>query len=108
MGTRKRSRTTMMLLSAALFASPVQAGTALYQASFVIHAFGNDNFGYFARMPIGKAATGSGTIPMTATGSGPAAVALPQSAFGVTTAAYWPIHPPTTFYWTYASFPNVA
>lgn len=108
MGTRKRSRTAMMLLSAALFASPVQAGTALYQASFVIHAFGNDNIGYFARMPIGKAATGSGTIPVTATGSGPVPVALPQSAFGVTTAAYWPIYPPTTFYWTYATFGNDA
>ncbi len=93
MGSCKRSRTAMMLLSAVFFASPVQAGTALYQASFVIHAFGNDDFGYFARMPIGKAAEGSGTIPVAATGSGsgPAPVALPQSAFGVTTAADWPI-----------------
>ncbi|MCH8890847.1 MAG: hypothetical protein IH827_07205 [Myxococcales bacterium] len=45
---------------------------------------------------------------MTATGSGPVPVALPQSAFGVTTAAYWPIYPPTTFYWTYATFGNDA
>lgn len=108
MGTCKRSRTAMMLLSAVLFASPVQAGTALYQASLVLHAFGNDNIGYFAQMPIGKAAAGSGTIPVTATGSGPVPVALPQSAFGVTTAAYWPIYPPTTFYWTYATFGNDA
>jgi hypothetical protein len=59
-------------------------------------------------MPIGGAAGGSGTIPVTATGSIPAPVALPQSAFGVTTAAYWPIYPPTTFYWTYATFVNEA
>jgi hypothetical protein len=59
-------------------------------------------------MPIGGAAAGSGTISVTANGSAPAPVALPQSAFGVTTAAYWPIYPPTTFYWTYATFVNEA
>jgi hypothetical protein len=80
----------------------------LYQTSFFIHAFGNDDLGYFAQMPIGRAAAGSGTIPVTTAGSAPAPVALPQSAFGVTTAAYWPIYPPTTFYWTYAAFANEA
>jgi hypothetical protein len=80
----------------------------LYEASLVIHAFANDDLGYSAQMPIGRAAAGSGTIPLTATGSAPAPVALPQAAFGVTTAAYWPIYSPTTFYWTYATFANEA
>jgi hypothetical protein len=105
---RNHALALSMLLSCAAFAASAKAGTTLYDASFLIHAFGNDNFGYFAPMPIGGAAAGSGTIPVTMTGSGPAPVALPQSAFAVTTAAYWPIYPPTTFYWTYATFANEA
>ncbi len=105
---RNRALTLSILLSCAAFAASAKAGTALYDASFSIHAFGNDDVGYFASMPIGKAAAGSGTISVTATGSAPAAVALPQSAFAGTTAAYWPMYPPTTFYWTYATFANEA
>ncbi len=103
-----RALAMLVLLSCATFATSARAGTALYQTSFFIHAFGNDDLGYFAQMPIGRAAAGSGTIPVTTAGSAPAPVALPQSAFGVTTAAYWPIYPPTTFYWTYAAFANEA
>ena len=98
----------LLLFSCAVFATSAKAEIALYQASLLIHAFGNDNLGYSAQMPIGKAAGGSGTIPLTATGSAPAPVALPQSAFGVTTAAFWPIYPPTTYYFTYATFANEA
>jgi len=105
---RNRALTLLLLLPCAAFATSAKAENALYQVSFSIHAFGNDNLGYSAQMPIGKAAGGSGTIPVTAIGSIPAPVALPQSAFGVTTAAYWPIYPPTTFYWTYATFVNEA
>jgi hypothetical protein len=104
----KRTLALSILLPCVAFAASARAGTALYDASLLIHAFGNDNFGYFAPMPIGTAAAGSGAIPVTATGPGPAPVALPQSAFGVATAAYWPIYPPTTFYWTYATFANEA
>jgi len=105
---RKHALPWLVLLPCAAFATSASAGTALYQASFVIHAFGNDDYGYVAQMPIGGSAAGSGTISVTANGSAPAPVALPQSAFGVTTAAYWPIYPSTTFYWTYATFVNEA
>jgi len=108
MQSRILSRYASALLLAALLAPPTQAGTALYDASFFIHAFGNDTLGYVAPIPVTEAATGSGTIGATATGTRPAPVALPKSAFGVTAAAYWPIYPPTTFYWTYATFANEA
>jgi hypothetical protein len=98
----------LVVLACTAFATSAKAGATLYQASFVVHAFGNDDLGYSAQMPIGKAAVGSGTIPVTPTGTAPAPVALPQSAFAVTTDAYWPIYPPTTFYWTYATFANAA
>jgi len=65
----KRAFALSILLSCAAFSAPAKAGTALYDASFSIHAFGNDDFGYFASMPIGAAAAGSGTISVTATGS---------------------------------------
>ena len=108
MKPRNRSRYAFAFLAVALLAPPAWAGTALYDASFIIHAFGNDTLGYVAQIPVQRAATGSGTIGVTATGTGPAPVALPQSAFGVTASAYWPIYPPTTFYISYATFANNA
>ncbi len=108
METCDRSRYVFAFLLAALLAAPAHAGTALYDASFSIHAFANDHYGYVARIPVNEAATGSGTIALTATGTEPAAIALPQSAFGITTAAYWPIYPPTTYYISYATFANSA
>jgi hypothetical protein len=104
--SRSRTFTSLLPLFCIALATSAKAGTALYQASLVIDTFGNDNSGYFVQMPLGNAATGSGTIPVTSNGSAP--VALPQSAFDVTTSAYWPIYSPTTFYWTYAAFANGA
>jgi hypothetical protein len=106
--TRKNSFAILVLLSFTALATSASAGTALYQASLIVHAFGNDDHGYSAQMPIGGSATGSGTISLTATGNAPAPVALPQSGFKITTSAYWPIYPPNTFYWTYAKFANEA
>jgi hypothetical protein len=101
-----RSGYTFAFLLAVLLASPVRAGTTLYNASFVIHAFANDTLGYVAPIPVNNAAMGSGSIGVTATGTGPAPIALPQSSFGITTSAFWPIYYPTTFYITYATFAN--
>ena len=81
-------------------AASAQAGSAMFEASFFMDTFGNDITtgttwpsagSYFARMPIGGAATGSGSISVTPTGPVVAPIALPQSAFGVATAAYWPL-----------------
>ena len=112
----ERISSLAFLMLIAAFASPAHAGTAMYQASFVMDAFGNDvttgttwpsNTSYFVEMPFGGPAAGAGTINVTPTGTGPAPIALPQSAFTVSTAAFWPIYP-TTFYYTYAKFANQA
>jgi hypothetical protein len=44
------------------------------------------------------------------TGNGPAPIALPQSAFGVTTLGFWPFTAPSaySYYTTYATFANDA
>jgi len=130
--------------------SAAQAGTAMFQASFLMHAWGNDvttgssypsNTSVFVPMPLGtkrtrstvrctppgglsdanpcppvsqrgRPATGMGTISVATTGTGPAPIALPQSAFGVTTVGFWPIrstvYRPGTHYTTYATFVNEA
>jgi hypothetical protein len=114
--------------------SGARAGTAMFQASFLVHAFGNDvtsgasypsNTSVFTPMPLGttgcashsgscppnsqrgRPATGAGVISVATTGTGPAAIALPQSAFGVTTQGFWPINP-HSYYTTYATFVNGA
>jgi hypothetical protein len=92
---------TLLVCSASPRAA--SADTALYDASLIVHAFVGG-----IPMPIGASAQGAGTISVSATGSGPAAVALPHSALRVTTAAFWPIASPTTFYSTYATFVNQA
>jgi hypothetical protein len=122
-------------------ASSAQAAPAMFSASFIMDAFGNDittgtafpsNATYFVPMPLGttgcapyypgssgyhpclaasqrgKSATGTGSISVVTTGIGPAPIALPQSALGVTTVGFWPISIPNTYYTTYASFVNEA
>jgi hypothetical protein len=121
--------------------SGARAGTAMFQASFIVHAFGNDvttgasypfNTSVFTPMPLGttgcapyypysssyhpclpasqrgKSATGTGFISVAMTGTGPAPIALPQSAFGVTTRGFWPFGFPISYYTTYATFVNDA
>jgi len=92
---------TFLVCSA--FPRAASADTALYDASLILHSFVGGT-----PIPIGASARGSGAISVSATGSGPAPVALPQSAFRVTTAALWPTALPTTFYSTYATFVNQA
>ena len=131
-------------------ASSAQAAPAMFEASFLMHAWGNDvttgssypsNTSVFVPMPLGtkrtrstvrctppgglsdanpcppvsqrgRPATGMGTISVATTGTGPAPIALPQSAFGVTTLGFWPIrstvYSPGTHYTTYATFVNEA
>jgi len=52
----------------------------------------------------GKPATGSGALSVVPTGTGPSGVALPQSAFGITTTQVWP----SSYLTTYATFRNAA
>lgn len=92
-----------MLLPCLALATSAKAETALYEASLVIHTFAGG-----VPMPIGRAAIGSGTLGSMSSGVSQAAVTLPQSALAVTTAAYWPIYPPDSFYSTYATFANAA
>lgn len=92
-----------VLWACVVFPASARAGTVLYDASLTLHAFIGG-----IPMPIGGAAAGSGTIQHTRIDTGPAPVAVPKSAVGVTAAAYWPIFPPTHFYSTYAIFANDA
>ncbi len=92
---------TFLVCSA--FPRETSADTALYDASMIVHAFVGE-----VAMPVGASARGSGAISVSATGSGPAPVALPQSALRVTTGAFWSIGLRTTFYTTYATFVNQA
>jgi len=141
-----RRFTPSLVIAAAILTlgvgSAAQAGTAMFQASFIVHAFGNDvttganspfNTSVFTPMPLGttgcapyygpysasyhhclpvsqrgQSATGTGLISVATTGTGPAPIALPQSAFGVTTMGFWPINVPTEYYTTYATFVNAA
>jgi len=122
-------------------ATPASAGPAMYDASFIIHAWGNDvtaepyspsNTSVFVPMPLGttgcsyssssssygsscpplsqrgQPATGMGFIGVATTGTGPAPIALPEAAFGVTTMGFWPIQIPASYYMTYARFENDA
>jgi hypothetical protein len=137
--TASRSVTGALLTLS--LASSAQAENAMFQASFIMHAWGNDvttgtsfpsNASHFVPMPLGttgcapyypysssyhpclpvsqrvKPATGTGSISLATTGTGPAPIALPQSAVGVTTVGFWPVIIPTTYYTTYATFVNEA
>jgi hypothetical protein len=107
----------------------------MFQASFIMHAWGNDvttgtsypfNTSVFTPMPLGttgcashsgscppnsqrgRPATGTGSISVATTGTGPAPIALPQSAFGVSTQGFWPFNFPFSYSTTYATFANDA
>jgi hypothetical protein len=109
-------------------ASPVSAEPALFEASFLLHAWGtgssSSGFWQYVLLPPdchdwygsgssssssssngpglethgschlssqpGKPATGSGLLSLLAVSGGPSGVALPQSAFGITTYDEWP------------------
>ncbi|HEY5656229.1 MAG TPA: hypothetical protein VIY27_00420 [Myxococcota bacterium] len=107
------------LLAAFVFtlAGAVRAAPAMFDARFVMDTFGNDvttgtafpsSRSFFVQMPIAGPAKGVGFVSVTPTGTGPAPLALPRSAFRITTSTFWPIYPPTTIYVTYASFANAA
>jgi hypothetical protein len=121
-------------------AAAARAGPALFSASFIMHAFGNDvssgtaypfNTSFFTAQPIGyfcpaetpntingpnpnycgrtilqrgRPATGIGEV-VVGPGS-PASIALPPSAFGITTTGFLPDYYPYLQSWTYATFVN--
>ena len=128
---------------ALVFASAAHADPAMFQASFILHAWGEGKsisgvYNPFTYMPIpadchaflhahdasvsdsgpvlethgschlstmyAKSATGSGVLSQVPTGTGPAGIVLPQSAFGITTYEEWP----TVYLTTYATFHNAA
>jgi hypothetical protein len=114
-------------------AAAAQAAPALFSASFIMHAFGNDittgtappsTSSTFVAMPFGHRcyvygpcgasaysegapATGSGTLVV---GSGsPASIALPEAAFGVAVTGSWGYYSePHYVTVTYATFVNAA
>jgi hypothetical protein len=124
--------------------SSAHAGATMFQASFIMHAFGNDvtsgatypydtdvffalplghncqdpsryttngtypapHYCYPATLQAGRPATGSGTLSV-GTGS-PASIMLPQSAIGITTLGFRPLHPNYLQSDTYATLVNAS
>jgi hypothetical protein len=125
-------RVIAVLVLSLVLATAAQAGPALFQASFIMHAFGEKITPWttarsFIALPLGRLcggtagmtwppyctpaeltqgapATGSGTISM-GTGLG-ASFALPQSALGIITSGSLPAHTPYLLRQTYATFVN--
>lgn len=129
-----RARNLLIAGIAVCCASALSAEPALFEASFLMHAFGNadssSDYWEYMRLPAGchrrygsgsssssssngpglethgschiwnmygKPATGSGLLSLIAIGGGPSGVALPQSAFGITTYEDWPSAELTTY-----------
>lgn len=136
-GMRRTCHLLLLVVVWLTLAAPAAAGPAMYDASFIMHAWGNDitsrppfNTSWFIPMPVGTTgcapyypyspsyhpclpasqrghpATGMGLISVATTGTGPAPIAFPKSAFGVTTVGFWPNPRPDWYYTTYATLKN--
>ena len=96
------ARFLLLLGSCFAFTSAAHAGPPMFEASFRI-----DTFDY--PLPVSASATGSGSISVSSISGIFGSIALPQSAFAVTTGAltWWSANE-TSFNVTYATFANDA